>query len=201
MAARAQALIAGDASAVVAAAVGDDARAIDRRHTPSAAAVFGRERVIDIQRARILAAMAEVSAERGAGEVTVAHLVQRAGVSRRTFYEIFEDREACFVGAFEEYVERAFRHALAGYDPGERWVVRVRGALTGLLSFLDSDPTAAQLLLVGSLAAGPRALERRRATLARMIALVDEGRAAARDGDDLPSVTAEGIVGGVLSVL
>jgi AcrR family transcriptional regulator/DNA-binding MarR family transcriptional regulator len=179
---------------------GVPANGLTRAH-PGAGQAIGHERVLDIQRARILAAMAEVSAERGAADVTVAHLVQRAGVSRRTFYEIFEDREACFIRAFDECVERAYRHALAGYDPHERWAARVRGALVGLLSFLDSDPTAAQLLVVGSLAAGPRALVRRRAVLARTIALVDEGRAVAHDGAELPSVTAEGVVGGVLSVL
>jgi AcrR family transcriptional regulator len=52
----------------------------------------GREKVSEIQRARILGAMTEVAAERGAANVTVAHVVARSGVSRRTFYELFEDR-------------------------------------------------------------------------------------------------------------
>ena len=159
----------------------------------------GRERVNEIQRSRILAAMVEECAERGAGNVTVAHVVARAGVSRRTFYELFEDREDCFVGAFEDGVARVARYVLDGYDREAPWVERVRAALAGLLTFLDTEPRIGQLLVVGSLGAGVGALELRREVLARMMALVDEGRGEAKA--ELPPLAAEGVVGGVLSVL
>jgi AcrR family transcriptional regulator len=145
--------------------------------------------------------MVEVSAERGAANVTVAHIVARAGVSRRTFYELYSDREACFLGAFDEAITRASRYVLDGYDPAARWDVRVRSALTGLLTFLDVERGAGQLLVVGSLGAGASALVRRRRVLAQMITLVDEGRIESKAGKELPPLTAEGIVGGVLSVL
>jgi AcrR family transcriptional regulator len=166
-----------------------------------AAREFGRERVIEIQRTRLLAALFEVSAERGAGNVAVAHIVERAGVSRRTFYELFADREQCFLAGFDDAVARASRYVLADYDPGARWVERLRAALTGLLSFLDVERGAGQLLIVGSLGAGPRVLERRRQVLAQIIAVVDEGRGETKNGPELPPLTAEGVVGGVLSVL
>jgi AcrR family transcriptional regulator/DNA-binding MarR family transcriptional regulator len=159
------------------------------------------EGVIEIQRARMLAAMVEVSAARGAGNVTVAHVVQRAGVSRRTFYELFSDCEDCFLEAFEDTVGRARRHVLESYDPHARWAERLRGALVAFLSFLDVEPGAGQLLIVGSLGAGPAVLERRRGVLTQTITLVDEGRLEAKTGAQPPPLTAEGIVGGVLSVL
>ena len=159
----------------------------------------GRERVNEIQRSRILAAMVEECAARGAANVTVAHVVARAGVSRRTFYELFEDRDDCFVGAFADGVARAARYVLGSYDPDVPWVDRVRLALTGLLAFLDSDLEVGRLLVVGSLGAGADVLERRRDVLALMIALVDEGRAETKA--ELPPLAAEGVVGGVLSVL
>src|ERR1022692_535543 len=111
---------------------------------------FGRERVNEIQRARILAAMVEECAQRGAGSVTVTHIVARAGVSRRTFYELFADREECFLGAFDAAYARAERHVLDAYDPRAKWVERIRSALVALLGFLDSEPASAQLLIVGS---------------------------------------------------
>jgi AcrR family transcriptional regulator len=157
--------------------------------------------VLEIQRARILAAMVEESAERGVANVSVAHVVGRAGVSRRTFYEIFTGREDCFLGAFDEGVVRASRYVLDGYDPRAGWVERVRSALTGLLWFLDMERGVGLLLVVGSLGAGVVALERRRCVLDLMIALVDEGRTVGKAGAGLASLTAEGIVGGVLSVL
>lgn len=161
----------------------------------------GPERVQEIQRARLLAAMVEVCAEQGPANVSVAHIVARAGVSRRTFYELFNDREECFLGAFDEGILRASRYALESYDPTAGWAERTRTALTGLLSFLDAEPGMGQLIVVGSLGAGHKAMLRRRRGIAQIIAVVDEGRMERESGSELPPLTAEGIVGGVLSVL
>jgi AcrR family transcriptional regulator len=162
---------------------------------------LGPERVIEIQRARILAAMVEECAERGAGNVSVAHVVSRAGVSRRKFYEIFSDREDCFLGAFDEGTARASRYVLDAYEPSAGWAERIRMSLAALLAFFDAERGMGQLLIVGSLGAGHRALERRRRGIAQIIALIDEGRGESKAGDELPPLTAEGIAGGVLSVL
>lgn len=145
--------------------------------------------------------MTEVACERGAANVTVAHVVERAGVSRRTFYELFGDREACFLAAFDEAVASLSRYVLDTYDPTARWDTRVRTALIALLEFLDVERGAGRLMLDGSLGAGTPALERRRELLSRIVALVDEGRALVKKGQQPPPLTAEGIVGGVLSVL
>jgi AcrR family transcriptional regulator len=157
--------------------------------------------VAEIQRSRVLAAVVQECSERGVGNVTVAHVVARAGVSRRTFYELYPDREACFLGAFDEGVARASRYVLDAYDPKGKWVGRLRVALTRLLTFLDFERGIGQLLIVGSLGAGATALERRKQILAEMIALVDEGRNDLKSGKELPLLTPEGIVGGVMSVL
>jgi AcrR family transcriptional regulator len=171
-------------------------------HNPHAGAGgLGQEHVIEIQRSRILAAMVEISAERGAANVTVAHIVERAGVSRRTFYELYSDREECFLGAFDAAIARASRYVLDGYRPEARWAERLRTALTGLLTFLTYERGAGQLLVVGSLGAGAPALERRGRVLAQIFTLVDQGRTETKAGAELPPLTAEGIVGGVLSVL
>ena len=162
---------------------------------------LGRERVSEIQRARILAAMGDECAARGIGNVTVAHVVARAGVSRRTFYELFSDCEDCFIGAFDEGIARAAREVLGAYDQDAKWVDRVRAGLVALLGYLDADGTAGQLLLVGSYGAGERTVRRRREVVARIVAVVDEGRFESKTGADLPPLTSEGIVGGVLSVL
>jgi AcrR family transcriptional regulator len=162
---------------------------------------LGLERVVEIQRARIVAAMTEVSVERGVGSVTVAHVVERAGVSRRTFYEIFVDREDCFLAACDEGIARACRYVIAAYDPNAGWAGRIRMALTAVLEFLDVERGVGRLLIVGSLGAGTVALERRQRVLAQMITVVDEGRREAKAASGLPPLTAEGVVGGVLSVL
>lgn len=162
---------------------------------------LGASRVLEIQRARLIGAMVDVCAERGAGNVSVAHVVERAGVSRRTFYELFGDREDCFLAAFEDAIGRASRYVLQEYDPEARWLERVRASLVGLLRFLDIERPMGKLLIVGSLGAGHRAHERRQRGIAQIISLVDEGREDCKGGGELPPLTAEGIVGGVLSVL
>jgi AcrR family transcriptional regulator len=179
----------------------------------SGAGGLGAERVVEIQRSRMLAAMVEVSCEHGASNVTVAHVVERAGVSRRTFYELFDDREECLLAAFDDAVGRASRYVLDAYVLDVSWAERIRSALAALLEFLDVERGAGQLLIVGSLGAGAKALEHRRRILAQIIAVVEEGSALTGTGREArpgkrsvgdeqpPSLTAEGIVGGALAIL
>jgi AcrR family transcriptional regulator len=149
----------------------------------------------------MLAAMAEVAAERGAANATVAHVVARSGVSRRTFYEIFEDREDCFIAAFDDAAQRAGEYVLDAYEGAGKWHERMRAGLAGLLEFLEAEPFMGRLLVVESLGAGPAALERRRRLLQRLGVAVDEGRGARGQDPGLPELTAEGVVGAVLSVI
>ena len=156
-----------------------------------------------IQRARLLAAMSQVADEQGVANLTVASVVTRAGVSRRTFYELFRDCEDCLLAALEDVVGRASARVLPVYE-AERgtWRARVRAGLVTLLQFFDEQPHAARLLVVEWLAAGPRALESRQRLLTRLASVVDEGRGvrpSARGA--VPELTAEGIVGAVLSLL
>jgi len=156
--------------------------------------------VAEIQRQRILRATAEVAAEHGAGEVTVAHIVERAGVSRRTFYELFADREECFLAALDEAIGRAAAVVLPVYDSAGGWRERVRAGLAALLCFLDDEPGTRALLVVEALGAGPRALERRARVVNALIAAVDEARREGR-GANAPPLAAEGVVGAVLAVI
>src|SRR5450759_3052154 len=77
----------------------------------------------------------------------------------------------------------------------------MRAGLCALLELLDYDPGIGRLVVVETLGAGPRALERRSRVLAQVIIAVDEGRLEAKKGDGPPPLTAEGVVGAVLAVL
>jgi AcrR family transcriptional regulator/DNA-binding MarR family transcriptional regulator len=157
--------------------------------------------VAEIQRARILSAAVEVITERGAGEATVGRVVTRAGLSRRTFYELFEDREDCFLAAFEHAVARAAAVVVPAYRGQDTWRERVRVGLAALLGFLDEEPELGALMVVDALGGGPGALRRRTGVLDSLIEAVDEGRAGARVGEELQPLTAEGVVGAVFSVI
>ncbi len=162
---------------------------------------LAREQIAQIQRARMLAAMTQLACEKGVGDVTVAHVVARSGVSRRTFYEIFEDREDCLLAALDEAVARASRYLIETGGPHEKWVDRVRASLVALLQFLDDEPAFGQLAVVESLAGGPAALRRRSYVLADLTAFVDRGRDEARRSAEPPPFAAEGVVGAVFLVI
>lgn len=165
-------------------------------------ALFARDQVDEIQRSRVLAALGEVVMERGVGGATVAHIVARAGVSRRTFYELFADREDCFLAAFDQAIERVAARVIPAFAGPGRWRERVRAALVAGLEFLDQEPELGALCVVHALGAGPRALEHRAAVVRALIDAVEEGGAEARKGRDAPErLVAEGVVGAVLAVL
>lgn len=154
-----------------------------------------------VQRRRLLTAMVELAGEHGVGYATAARVSQRAGVSRKTFYDLFADSEECFLAAFEEAVLR-IRYAIVQAAEGERkWMDRVRAGLIVLLEFFEDEPATGRLLIVEALRAGDRSLEHRREVLTEIIAIVEEGRLEARSGREPPALTAEGIVGAVFSVV
>ncbi len=161
----------------------------------------GRGGVADIQRARMIAAMAQVARERGAGASTVADVVARSGVSRRTFYELFADRDDCFRAAFDQAVERAALRVLPACESAVGWRERMRAGLEALLEFLDDEPDLGALCVVDALGAGPAALERRARVVQALIDAVHQGRREAGAGAKPTRLTAEGVVGAVLSVL
>ncbi len=161
----------------------------------------GDGHIAAIQRARIVRVMPALCAAHGAANVTVAAIVKQAGVSRRTFYELFHDVEECLLATLDEAHRRIGARVVPAWREPGRWHERLRGALVQLLAFVDHDRLAGRLVLVETFAAGPRALELRRELLDHAIAAVEAGRAEAKAAHDLPPLTGEGIVGGVVSVL
>ncbi|MGH2880276.1 MAG: TetR/AcrR family transcriptional regulator, partial [Solirubrobacteraceae bacterium] len=121
---------------------------------PAASDDNNRERFVDLQRARLVAAMVDVAAEKGLSAATVARVVARSGVSRRTFYESFEDRDQCFVAAFEDSIARLAAAVVPAYNAGGAWPVRLRAALAALLEALTYEPAAARVAVVEVLGAG-----------------------------------------------
>jgi AcrR family transcriptional regulator/DNA-binding MarR family transcriptional regulator len=157
--------------------------------------------VEEIQRSRILGAMAEEVAIRGASSVTVARVIARARVSRRLFYELFADIEDCLLATLDWGLEQARAVAVDAYSAERSWLEGIRAALAALLRFFDDRPLLAQLCLVHAAGGGPRVLERRSRAVEELCQVVDRGRAESK-GDRGPGpVTAEGVVGAVLAVL
>jgi AcrR family transcriptional regulator len=160
-----------------------------------------RGQVTEIQRSRMLAAAVEAVDEVGYARMTVAQVISRARVSRKTFYDVFADREDCFLAAFEQAVTQAESLAREAYERESNWRDGVRSALAKLLIFMDAEPGLAKLVVVEALAAGDRVLERRAQALDELAGVVDQGRFLTNATREPPEVTAEGIVGGVFAVI
>ncbi len=160
-----------------------------------------RVQVEEIQHSRLLVAVAATIDEFGFEQSTVTRIAARAKVSRRTFYELFENRETCLVALIDAVVERVERDLAAAGLEGLEWRERVRGGLWAILSFLEREPLLARIWVVHALHGGPQTLEHREHVLARLAAVLDEGRRESPRGAECTLVTAEGLVGGALGVV
>jgi AcrR family transcriptional regulator len=133
--------------------------------------------------------------------VTTASIVSRARVSRRTFYDLFSDREDCLLEVLHNTTGRIAGELEAAIPDGLSWRERVRTGMWIVLSFFDREPELARLCVVQSVRGGRRVLERREEVLARLTVIVDEGRLEGERAARVPSLTAEGLVGAVLTIL
>jgi len=150
------------------------------------------------QRERILAALAEVVAERGYQATTVELIVKRAGVARTTFYENFENREACLLAGFDEGVEEARGRIAEAAESEEEWPEQVRAGLAAFLEWSTENRALARICLVETMTAGPKALERYERALRSFTPMLAEGREVATDAEELPETLEDSIVGGIV---
>jgi AcrR family transcriptional regulator len=149
-----------------------------------------RNVVLASQRGRMLDAMAEAVASKGYAGTTVADVVAGAGVSRKTFYEHFRDKEECFLAAFDAGVDVLLAAIVAAKPVGEpTWLELMRVRVRAYLDTLASQPAFARTFLIEVFAAGPRALERRAEVLQRFAQLFrDLHVEARRQFPELPPV-------------
>ncbi len=160
-----------------------------------------RAQVQEIQRRRLIAVAVEAVQELGYARVSVAQIVSRARVSRKTFYEIFTGREDCFLAAFELGVSQARLLMSEAYERKSGWREGVRAALASLLAFMEEEPGLTRLCVLEAPRAGEWASRRGAAVLAELAALIDRGRAFTSSGREPSALTAEIIVGGIFAVL
>jgi AcrR family transcriptional regulator/DNA-binding MarR family transcriptional regulator len=168
-----------------------------RRPSPSSGGVF----VLELQRARLLDATFAVVGEAGYRGMAVRAVTERAGISSKTFYDLFADREDCFLAAFDHGVDRLAAVASPAYAAEKDWAASIRAGLGALLGFLDGEPALRTLVFVEALGAGPRVLARRAEVLQEIAAVVDEGRVGMKGGGELPLLTGEGVVGAAFGLI
>lgn len=160
-----------------------------------------RGHVTEIQRARMLSAAVDAIEENGYARLTVAQVIGRAKVSRKTFYDLFVDRDDCFLAVFERTLEQIKVRVVEAYVQETAWREKIRAGLASLLVFIDEEPELARLCVVDALGGGARVLEERARILEQLRQVIDQGRTAATVKREPPSVTAEGVIGAAFAVI
>jgi AcrR family transcriptional regulator len=148
-----------------------------------------RDDVLASQRARMIDAMAAAVAGKGYGGATVGDVVAGAGVSRKTFYEHFRDKEECFLAAFDTGVDALLAAIVAAEADGGGWLGIMRARVRAYLATLASRPEFARTFLIEVFAAGPAALARRAEVHTRFAQLLADLYTQTRaEFPDLPAV-------------
>ena len=160
-----------------------------------------REAVARNQRARLYGAMIEAVAHRGYAAASVAEVLALAGVSRRALYELFSNKEDCFLATYDSVVARARKVMLDAWASERGWANRVHASSKALLDDIANFPKPARLVLVESLAVGASVRERVQLAghIFERLALV--AFSSAPNGPDLPRLSSKAIVAGVRHVL
>ena len=153
------------------------------------------------QHSRLLSAIATVVAEDGYAHATVGHIAERAQVSRATFYELFADKEACFLRAQRELAQRVrdtFGQAVeaAGDSAGA-----TAAALSSLAQFAETEPSGFTLLTHEALLAGSRAGAERDRLLAALAGTLEHAWASAGQDTAAPDLPTEILLAAGIRVL
>ena len=177
-----------------------EARDIPRR-LPRGTHGLDPELVAASQRTRLLEAVGLAVAEKGYGATTIDDIVRGAGVSKKTFYEHFRDKEDCFVAAYRSAAEALLERVRDAHRSHDDWLERSEAGIVAYLRWLAAEPALARVFLIEVGAAGPRAAEAReelRDRYADLFArLQDEARTDFPELPDLPAEIFHAVVAAV----
>jgi AcrR family transcriptional regulator len=172
-----------------------------RRKLPRGRHGLSREFVLDDQRARLLDAMVRSVADRGYAETAVADVLAGAQVSRRTFYDLFADKDDCFLQAHAAVLEVVQRTLGEAYQRPGSWPQRIAAGLAALLDLCDREPQVARVAMAEGLGVGPLAQERHCALVLSLAAYFEEGRELSPDRQWMSASTSRALAGGVVTLL
>lgn len=155
-----------------------------------------REAVARHQRARLLDAMVEAVSRQGYKGATVAHVIALAGISRRTFYAHFANREDCFLATYDMAVARARKQAVDAWRQASGWENRMRRSYEAFVEDSTKNSKSMRLVLIEGLGLGSKSRERLMRSAVTFERIVADGFKAAPDGVQLPPLGSRAIVGG-----
>ena len=168
---------------------------------PSGRHGLSRSFVVHNQRERMLAAVADAVSEKGYARYSVEDVVERSGVSRRTFYQQFKNKEDAFLAAYDAGVGQLVERVSSAYESREGPVDRLHAGIGEFLAVLAGDPAFARMCIVEVLGAGPAALERRAAAMGAFASIIEANARELVPELEPAGLIAETVVGGVYEVV
>ncbi|HWM63663.1 MAG TPA: TetR/AcrR family transcriptional regulator [Solirubrobacterales bacterium] len=144
--------------------------------------------------------MVRVVGRKGYKLTSVADVIEEAGTSRTTFYKHFDDKQECFLAAYDMAVERVLDEVVTNCDGTESWLERVRIGLTTIVDLFALDPELARTAIVEVAAAGADARQRHWNAISRFTEFLEEGSdlAGGRELPDNIALMAAGAVSGLI---
>jgi AcrR family transcriptional regulator len=160
-----------------------------------------QEVVIENQRQRLLEAAAAALGEIGYAELTVKDMIDRAGVSRRTFYQLYDDKLECILAAHENALARLREVIQTACAGGITWADGVAAAIDAALRFATRNPAETRLLLLAThTVSEPRLMGAALAAHEQFAGLLRAGRKQ-RGGGSPTKLTESAVIGSVTAVV
>lgn len=160
-----------------------------------------RDYVVENQRARLLVGIVTAVAKRGYNAATITAISEAASVSRHTFYDNFQNKEQCFLAAYDRAAEDVEAAIAAATQAPAEWPERVKAALAALLDFFAPEPDLARFFWLEPLGAGEVIVTRHRESVRALVKLLIADRLPSPDVPPLSKTAQEAVVGGVVSLI
>lgn len=182
-------------------AQGEPPAANGRRGLPRGPQALPREQVAAHQRRRLFEAMVQTVNDKGFVASTISDLVKQAGVSRRSFYEHFQNKEECLLATYDALVARLTRQIVENSQPDSNWTEQIEAFVTALFEAASERPDAAKLVCVEMGAAGPVGIERWAKDAEQLSQFVTTVFERAPGEGAVPEPIARAIVGALRTIL
>jgi AcrR family transcriptional regulator len=145
--------------------------------------------------------MVQAVNERGVVATTISDLVARAGISRRTFYEHFENKEDCLLASYDAVVEGEVERLLGVYASTDGWLEQLEAMIRALFESIAQRPDAARLICVEMGASGTIGVQRWADGAARFERFISRGFQQAPGPGTIPDPVARAIVGALRKII
>jgi AcrR family transcriptional regulator len=149
----------------------------------------------------LIAGVATAVAAHSYRNLTVSHVIEAAGVSRRTFYENFENGEEAVAAAHQAIFERFLGLVFRACNAASEWPLKVKAVVEAALDYAAAEPAQVRLLTLDPLSADVEMTQQVLASNEHLAALLSGGRSLGGEAAELPELTEKSVVGALTAIV